>query len=136
MQALQILYGCSSSAAGAPSCVCESRLHVQLDAVRVAASEARPHAELQSQQPVEPVPLRPAEQQAEQVAGQAGTVGASTPGHFPPDSYQLPEECAKHEPLYAGIYDALRPWYERGVTRQDMDACLPVAPAGHDVALG
>jgi len=42
----------------------------------------------------------------------------------------------KHEPLYAGIFDNLRPWFERGITRQDMDACAAVAPAGYNLSEG
>jgi len=53
-----------------------------------------------------------------------------------PDGYQLPEECAKHEPLYAGIFDNLRPWFERGITKEDLDACAAVAPAGHNISEG
>lgn len=136
---LQTLYGCSSSSAGAAASVCERRL-VQLDAARVAGADAGQRIERQHEQNVQPVlvqqPQRQAQQQALQQPEQAAAAEAPAAGRLVPDGYELPEECAKHEPLYSGIFDSLRPWYERGVTREDMDACLPVAPAGHDVAAG
>lgn len=88
------------------------------------------------QQEQKPREVQQPEQRLEQAAGQAATAEAPALAGIEPYSYELPEECVKHEPLYAGIFDSLRPWYERGVTREDMDACLPVAPAGHDVAAG
>lgn len=139
LQVLQTLYGCSSSSAGAAASVCERRL-VQLDAARVAGADAGQRIERQHEQNVQPVlvqqPQRQAQQQALQQPEQAAAAEAPAAGRLVPDGYELPEECAKHEPLYSGIFDSLRPWYERGVTREDMDACLPVAPAGHDVAAG
>ncbi len=144
VQTLQSLYGCPCSAVA--TCVCERRLHGQLDAARVAAANAGQRVEQQAAQTVQPLPLQQPEQRTgglqqpeqrlEHAAGQAAAAEAPAPAWFAPDGYELPEECAKHEPLYAGIFDSLRPWSERGVTREDMDACLPVAPAGHDVSTG
>lgn len=46
VQILQSLYGCPFSAAA--TCVCERRLHGQLDAARVAAADAGQLAERQA----------------------------------------------------------------------------------------
>ncbi|KAL4459075.1 hypothetical protein ABPG75_013940 [Micractinium tetrahymenae] len=134
--ALQSRFGCSATTAAA--CVCERRLRVQLDAATVAAAHADSAQQqegaaqdVQQQQPAQ------ADQHEQQAASQAAAAAeAPAPGRFVPDGYELPEECAKHEPLYAGILDSLRPWFERGVTREDMDACLAAVPAGYDVAKG
>lgn len=55
---------------------------------------------------------------------------------FQPDGYHLPSECAKHSVLFTNIFDELRPWMVRGISREDMDACAPVAPAGHNTSAG
>ncbi|KAL4427661.1 hypothetical protein ABPG75_001750 [Micractinium tetrahymenae] len=48
---------------------------------------------------------------------------------FKPVGYHLPEECLKHEDLYLGIVENLRPWMATGITRTDLDACgVPIAP--------
>ena len=47
-----------------------------------------------------------------------------------PQGYQLPAECIKHEELYSAIFDLLRPWFVRGITKEDFDACA--MPAGKD----
>jgi hypothetical protein len=61
----------------------------------------------------------------------AGTAGPQTQLHWlRPQGYQLPAECIKHEELYSVIFDLLRPWFVRGITKEDFDACA--MPAGKD----
>ncbi len=59
------------------------------------------------------------------------------PPPFVPDGYELPEVCKRHGELYVGIFDDLRPWFERGITKKDIDACgAPVAPPNYNITNG
>ncbi|KAL4443761.1 hypothetical protein ABPG75_011498 [Micractinium tetrahymenae] len=91
-----------------------------------------------------------AEQGPEQQQNMAGAAGAALqredpqqqaqpppgPAPFQPDGYELPAECAKHSVLFPSIFNELRPWMVRGISRADMDACAAVAPAGHNISEG
>lgn len=61
---------------------------------------------------------------------------AAALGRYCPDGYELPQECEKHASLFSGIFEDLRPWLERGITRADLDACAEVAPAGYNLSVG
>ena len=41
--------------------------------------------------------------------------------------YELPAACEKHAVLFPPVFDLLRPWFGRGITSEDLDACVPVA---------
>lgn len=55
---------------------------------------------------------------------------------FRPKGYKLPEECLKHEELYVGVFENLRPWFGRGIRREDLDACAPIATKDTNTTLG
>jgi len=61
-------------------------------------------------------------------AGSSSDGGSAAQGWFTPTGYQLPQECLKHSDLYVSIFDNLRPWFGRGIKKEDMDACAPVQP--------
>lgn len=65
--------------------------------------------------------------------GSAAPAGA---GPFHADGYDLPPECAKHSVLFTTIFNELRPWMVRGISREDLDACATVAPEGHNITAG
>ena len=89
-------------------------------------------------------PAAPGAAQSEGAAGAAAAAGEATAAPaaaaapaplaqlqwLRPQGYQLPAECVKHEELYSVIFDLLRPWFVRGITKEDFDAC--VMPAGKD----
>ncbi|PSC76645.1 NHL repeat containing [Micractinium conductrix] len=55
---------------------------------------------------------------------------------FKPTGYDLPAECWKHEDMYAMVFDNLRPWMARGITKADLDACAPAATPETDTKFG
>lgn len=42
---------------------------------------------------------------------------------FKAEGYDLPPECAKHTVLYGQIYNDLAPWFDTGISDEDVDAC-------------
>jgi hypothetical protein len=58
-------------------------------------------------------------------SGNASAPGMAAQG-WTPSGYDLPPQCAKHAVLYANVFTDLAPWFQRGITRADLDACAPV----------
>ena len=53
-----------------------------------------------------------------------GRPGSSSKGPaFVPTGYALPPECAKHSVLYGQIFSDLAPWFDTGISEEDLEAC-------------
>lgn len=78
-------------------------------------------------------PHTPAAASAPGLAAAAAAVAAGSHRGCTPARMQ---ECWKHEALYPTIFDSLRPWLARGITRTDLDACQPAATPETNTSLG
>ena len=71
-----------------------------------------------------------------QPADKDGGSGQAQLRFLRPKNYTLPQECIQHELLYPPIFDLLRPYFVRGIRREDFDACVPAAPKDFNIDQG
>jgi len=98
----------------------------QLAGEQQAKQGKQQHGQQQHEQQAQQAQHEQQAQQAEQTKQQESTQQQAR--WFEPQGYELAPECLKHEDLYLGIPDNLRPWMRKGITRADIDACgVPIA---------